>query len=209
MWRVSVYHCCRRLIVYYQPNICIMKTFIAVLLVLALIVVLLWLVIGRGRATLMPPTEDDLKDSDPENDVYTMKSRLEGLCREHGTRSLKGLMRIFEFELKKNLIVYDDTDAQKFQIYDAGADKQPRWTVLLPFVKDHVGKAFHPIIQFDETLADNGWTPGHVYPSQGDYRKLYGKKVAFADLPWEVQVFILMAIDAPLVEEYELEGEQF
>lgn len=194
-----------------------MKTFLAVAFVLVLVIAILWGLIAAfwwfinpGTDPFTPSEENNFQKCVLEEDtIYATKSRLPEICREHGTRSLKGLMGIFEFELKKNLIVYDDTAAQKLQIYDAGADKQPRWTVLLPFVKDHVGKAFHPTIQFDETLAGNGWKGGSVYPGGEDYRKLYGKKVAFADLPWEVQTFILEAIDAPLVEEYELEGEQF
>lgn len=182
-----------------------MKTFLAVVFVLALLIVALWVLINRSTNLLIPPSNDDSKEDAPLEDIYTLKSRLPEICREHGTRSLKGLMGIFEFELKKNLIVYDDTTAQKLQIYDAGGGKEPRWTVLLPFVKDHVGKAFHPIIQFDETLTDEGWHAGHVYPGGEDYRKLYGKKVAFADLPWEVQTFILEAIGAPIVTDYELE----
>lgn len=191
-----------------------MKTFIVVV-VIALVLATLWLVINRVRKIFLPQESEDEVDDPGGNEapetktVYAKKSSLEDLCRKYGTRSLKGLTLIFEFEKKKILTVYDDTVAQKLQIYDAGRGKQPRWTVLLPFVKDHLGQAFHPTIQFDETLEDNGWHPGHVYPGKEDYRKLYGKKVLFNDLPWDVQIFILIAIEAPIVEEYELGGEQF
>ena len=184
-----------------------MNAFLATLITIAVVALVLWAVFKFGPKVTLHDCDVVTGTEDFENKVYTMKSVLPTLLKDHGTRSLKGLMGIFEFELHKQLFVFDDTLAQTLQIYDLGGGQSPRWTVLLPFARDEEGKRFHPYIQFDETLEVNGWNAGHEYPM--DYRTKYGKKVLFKDLPWDVQIFILIAIEAPLVEEYELEGEQF
>lgn len=182
-----------------------MNAFLATLLTILVVAFILWAVFKFGLKVILHDSDSKPDTEDFENEVYTMKSVLPTLLKDHGTRSLKGLMSIFEFEFHKQLFVFDDTLAQTLQIYDLGGGQSPRWTVLLPFSRDEEGKRFHPYIQFDETLEGNGWNAGHEYPM--DYRTKYGKKVLFKDLPWDVQIFILVAIQAPLVEEYELSEE--
>lgn len=171
-------------------------TLLAILLVAAAFVVILKAVpkVLSHDSNSKPDTEDF------ENEVYTMKSSLPTLFKEYGAQSLKGLVGIFEFELHKKLFVFDDTLAQTLQIYDLGGGRDPRWTVLLPFQKDSCGKRFHPYIQFGED--QDGYITGEEYPI--DYRTKYGKKVLFKDLPFDARIFILISIQAPIIQEYEL-----
>ncbi len=180
-----------------------MNAVLATVITLVIVALILWAVFKFGPIVILH--ENPVPEDEGLDEVSTLKSSLPELFKEHGTRSLKGLMGIFEFELHKRLYVYDDSLWENYQIYDNGGGATPRWTVLLPFEKDSEGKRFHPYIQFDDSLDGNGWNGGSVYPM--DYRTLYGKKVRFADLPWEVKIFICEATDTPLITEYELPEE--
>lgn len=182
-----------------------MNSVVATLLTLLLVALILWAVFKIGPKVVLHEPSITPEASDEDEVISTLKSALPELLKEHGTRSLKGLMGIFEFELHKRLVVYDDSSWEKFQIYDKGTGAVPRWTVLLPMEKDSEGRNFHPYLQFDESLEANGWNGGSVYPI--DYRTLYGKKVRFDSLPWEVRIFLCEATDTPLVTEYELSEE--